>query len=300
MVKIAWSPLYCHPLPEGHRFPMEKYDLIPEQLLYEGSIEEVQLYTPDPVEESTILLTHTASYWTRLRDQLLSPQEIRRMGFPLSPQLVQRSMAIAGGTIRNVSYARQHGVALNGAGGTHHAFADRGEGFCLLNDLAVAANWLLAREPDTRILMVDLDVHQGNGTARIFQDDPRVFTFSMHCEANYPLKKERSDLDLGLPDAMGDGAYLSLLRETLPRLIDQVQPDLIFYLAGVDVLATDRLGKLRLSRQGCKARDEAVMRLCKQHGIPLVISLGGGYSHHIRDIVEAHCNTFRLAQEFWG
>lgn len=278
---------------------MEKYSLIPEQLLYEGTIREDNLFDPGILDESIVLLTHEAGYWEKLKYQQLSPREQRRTGFPLSPQLVMRARVIPRGTIRNAEYALMYGVSINGAGGTHHAFSDHGEGFCLLNDIAIAANHLLQEQVVQKILVVDLDVHQGNGTAHIFRDEGRVFTFSMHCEANYPLHKERSDLDIALPPFIGDEEYLRILQETLPRLIDEVEPDLVFYLAGVDILETDKLGKLNCSRAGCKARDEYVFKMCKQHGIPVSVSLGGGYSPQIKDIIEAHCNTFRLAQEIW-
>jgi len=299
LLKISWSPLYRHPLPENHRFPMEKYELIPEQLLYEGTIEEENIYTPGKIDTSTILLTHDQDYWEKLKYGKLSPREIRKTGFPFSPRLVERGVTIPMGTIQNAYYAQQHGVAINGAGGTHHAFTNRGEGFCLLNDIAIAANYLLERGEISKALVVDLDVHQGNGTAEIFRDDPRVFTFSMHCEANYPLQKETSDLDIGLPVACNDKAYLQELYNILPALIDNEEPDLIFYLAGVDILETDKLGRLAVSREGCKERDRFVLEQCKKNEIPVAISLGGGYSHHIRDIIEAHCNTFRLAQELY-
>ena len=299
MLKISWSPLYRHPLPEGHRFPMEKYELIPEQLLYEGTISEDNLYDPGKISEETVLLTHDEDYWQRVKNQELTPREQRRMGFPLSPRLVERSITIAKGTIENAIWAKKHGIAINGAGGTHHAFSDRGEGFCLLNDMAIAANYLLKKQQFERILVVDLDVHQGNGTAQIFADEARVFTFSMHCKANYPLVKEKSDLDIALEAYTDDDTYMAMLKNTLPRLIDQVEPDLMFYLSGVDILDTDRLGKLNCTREGCKARDSYVLETCRKNEIPVAISLGGGYSPHIKDIVEAHCNTFRLAQEIW-
>jgi len=278
---------------------MEKYELIPEQLLYEGTIEEENIYTPGKIDTSTILLTHDQDYWEKLKYGKLSPREIRKTGFPFSPRLVERGVTIPMGTIQNAYYAQQHGVAINGAGGTHHAFTNRGEGFCLLNDIAIAANYLLERGEISKALVVDLDVHQGNGTAEIFRDDPRVFTFSMDCEANYPLQKETSDLDIGLPVACNDKAYLQELYNILPALIDNEEPDLIFYLAGVDILETDKLGRLAVSREGCKERDRFVLEQCKKNEIPVAISLGGGYSHHIRDIIEAHCNTFRLAQELY-
>jgi acetoin utilization deacetylase AcuC-like enzyme len=297
MLKIAYDPVYKYPLPEGHRFPMAKYELIPEQLLHEGTVSSDNFFSPGPAPESTILLTHTADYWTRLRDQQLSAQEIRAIGFPLTPQLVARSLVIANGTIRCAEYAQQHGVALNVAGGTHHAYAFRGEGFCCTNDMAVASNYLLHQGKVQKILIVDLDVHQGNGTAHIFQDEPRVFTFSMHGAKNYPHRKERSDLDIGLPDGLDDAAYLKILKETLPRLLDEVQPDLVFYLSGVDVLGSDKLGRLNLSLEGCKARDRFVFQQCKRNKLPVAVSMGGGYSERLATIVEAHANTYRVAQE---
>ncbi|MCB9235747.1 MAG: histone deacetylase [Bacteroidia bacterium] len=299
MLKIAWSECYAHPLPPGHRFPMEKYNLIPEQLMYEGTITRENLFEPDQLTEGEILLTHDVEYWRRLKGGLLSPKEVRRTGFPWSAELVTREITIGKGTFLAAQYALEQGIGMNISGGTHHAFTDRGEGFCLLNDIAMAARMLLQKGLAHNILIVDLDVHQGNGTAEIFRDDPAVFTFSMHCRSNYPLEKELSDLDLSLPPYTEDEEYLRLLRETLPRLLEEVQPDKVFYLSGVDVLATDKLGRLSLTRAGCKERDRIVLEMIKLNQIPLTISMGGGYSENIRDIVEAHCNTFRLAQEIW-
>lgn len=278
---------------------MEKYDLIPEQLCYEGTISEENLYRPGKIDEATVLLTHDPAYWHKLKTGGLTPREIRKTGFPFSPQLVERAVTIPNGTIKNALFAIEYGVAINGAGGTHHAFTDRGEGFCLLNDIAIAANWLLQEGRIQKALVVDLDVHQGNGTAQIFQNDPRVFTFSMHCEANYPLQKEQSDLDIGLPVGTDDPYYLSQLKNSLPRLIQEVAPDFVFYLSGVDILETDKLGRLGVSMQGCRERDEYVLKQCKTNGLPVAISLGGGYSAQLRHIVEAHCNTFRVAQEMY-
>jgi acetoin utilization deacetylase AcuC-like enzyme len=299
MLKISHSSLFPHPLPAGHRFPMEKYELIPEQLLYEGTIEEANLYEPEMISEEIILMTHSETYWHKLKYGTLSAREIRKTGFPYSERLIRRGRHICMGTIQNVRYAQQFGIAMNSAGGTHHAYADHGEGFCLFNDFAVAANYLLSLGEISKVLIVDLDVHQGNGTAALFQNDPRVFTFSMHCESNYPLHKEKSDLDIGLAPYTQDEAYLRILRNTLPALIQQVEPDIIFYLAGVDILETDKLGKLSMTKAGCKARDEFVFQTCKANNLPVIVSLGGGYSPRIKDIVEAHCNTFRLAQELW-
>ena len=299
MLKIAFSPIYKYELPPGHRFPMEKYELLPEQLLYEGTVTHDHFFDPVPVDEVTVLLTHSEVYWNSLKTLQLTRKDIRRIGFPLSETLVRRGTHIAGGTIQCARYAIRHGVALNIAGGTHHAFADRGEGFCLLNDIAIAANALLKEQAVEKILVVDLDVHQGNGTAHLFKDEPRVFTFSMHGEKNYPLKKEQSDLDIPLPDGCSDKHYLSILRNTLSKLIDQVEPDLVFYLSGVDVLDSDKLGRLNVSLEGCRERDRYVFEQCKKNGIPVAVSMGGGYSPQLSRIVEAHANTFRLAQELY-
>jgi len=299
MLKIAYSPVYKYELPNGHRFPMEKYELIPEQLLYEGTVSNANFFHPEKLSEETILLTHDAEYWQKLKTLDLTRKEIRAIGFPLSDKLVQRGRHIAQGTIDCAKYALQYGLAMNVAGGTHHSFTYKGEGFCLLNDIAIASNYLLQEGLSQRILVVDLDVHQGNGTAQIFKNEPRVFTFSMHGENNYPLRKEQSDLDVGLPDRTEDTAYLKQLKETLPRLLDLHQPDFVFYLSGVDVLKTDKLGRLSLSTQGCKLRDECVISLCKQHDLPVAISMGGGYSVRIADIVESHANTFRAAQHIF-
>ncbi|TYZ12747.1 histone deacetylase [Hymenobacter lutimineralis] len=302
MIAIAWAPTYAHPLPAGHRFPMLKYELLPEQLLREGTITSANLFQPQPATPADCLRVHDAAYYHRLVRGQLTRHEERATGFPWSPQLIEREVTILGGTLACARHALQHGAALNIAGGTHHAFWDRGEGFCLLNDQAAAAAGLLA-EPVLgvhKVLIVDLDVHQGNGTAAIFQDDPRVFTFSMHGARNYPHRKETSDLDLALPDGTDDATYLALLADTLPRLLEEVQPDFMFYLSGVDVLATDKLGHLGLTRVGCRQRDEYVLGLCHRHRLPVVVCMGGGYSERLVDIVEAHANTFRVAQDLWG
>lgn len=299
MLKIAFSPVYKYQLPEGHRFPMIKYELIPEQLLYEGTVTEDHFFHPEPLTESTILLTHHPDYWHKLQHQNLSRKEERAIGFPMRPALVQRGRHIAQGTLDCALYAQRYGVAMNIAGGTHHAYPSHGEGFCVFNDIAIACNYLLHHQGLSRIMIIDLDVHQGNGNAYIFQNDPRVFTFSMHGAKNYPLRKEASDLDIGLPDRTEGAIYLKILRDTLPRLLDDFQPELVFYLSGVDVLATDKLGRLSLSINDCKQRDQIVLELCKRHAIPLAISMGGGYSERIAHIVEAHANTFRLAQDLF-
>jgi acetoin utilization deacetylase AcuC-like enzyme len=297
---IAYDPVYAHPLPEDHRFPMLKYELIPGQLLYEGVIRQEQLFSPQPCPDETILLTHDASYLQKLTDLTLSGSEQRRIGFPLTAELVKRERVITQGTIDCCHYAFDHGVSLNVAGGTHHAFTDRGEGFCLLNDFAVAAHSLLHNKKARKLLVVDLDVHQGNGTASIFSTDPRVFTFSMHGRNNYPFHKEKSDLDLELHDGIEGQEYLSLLARHLPGILEEVRPDLVFYLSGVDVLETDRFGKMKLTIEDCRLRDETVFRLLAKKSIPCVVAMGGGYSPAIQTIVEAHCNTFRAAWEWYG
>ncbi|WP_367949174.1 histone deacetylase [Hymenobacter sp. BRD128] len=302
-MNIAFAPNYVLPLPPGHRFPMLKYELLPEQLLYEGIATASDFFTPSPPPLSDVLLTHEADYVHRLLLGQLTRAEERASGFPWSPALAEREMTLLGGTIGCARRAlASGGVALNVAGGTHHAFAGRPEGFCLLNDQAVAANWLLAHEPARvrQMLIIDLDVHQGNGTAAIFRHEPRVFTFSMHGARNFPGRKEASDLDLALPDGLGDAEYLTRLADVLPRLLDeQVRPDFVFYLSGVDVLATDRLGHLALTREGCRRRDELVLGACHRRGLPVVVCMGGGYSEKISDIVEAHANTYRVAASLW-
>lgn len=299
MLKVAWSPDYVLPLPPNHRFPMSKYEVLPQQLLHEGTLTESNFFSPPRAEDRWIVSTHDEAYWRRLQTLDLTPQEVRRTGFPLTQDLVEREVRIVNGTRLCAQYAMEHGIAMNIAGGTHHAFTNRGEGFCLLNDIAIAANWLLDETAITKILVVDLDVHQGNGTAQIFRNEPRVFTFSMHGANNYPLHKENSDLDIGLADFTNDAFYLSTLEMNLRNLIEQVQPGFIFFQSGVDILDTDKLGRLSVTREGCKRRDKIVMEAARRDNIPMVASMGGGYSPDFRDIIEAHANTFRVAQEIF-
>lgn len=278
---------------------MLKYELIPEQLLHEGTITGDQLFAPEPCEQDDVLLTHDREYLAKLVNQTLSAAEQRKIGFPQSPQLTLRELVITQGTIDCCYHAMKHGVALNIAGGTHHAFRDRGEGFCLLNDMAIAAQVLLKQQRAKQILIIDLDVHQGNGTASIFEHNPHVFTFSMHGAHNYPFHKEKSDLDIGLKDGTDGSTYHKLLADALPALIEKIQPDFAFYLSGVDVLETDKFGKLQLTIDDCRERDAFVFRLLKQHRIPVTVAMGGGYSPDVRTIVNAHCNTFRVASEIY-
>lgn len=298
-MKIAFSDTYRYELPAKHRFPMEKYSLLPEQLLYEGTITEENFFSPKPLPEAAILRTHTAEYWHKLQTNTLSAKEIRAIGFPMRPELIARGRVIAQGTLDCARYARRDGVALNIAGGTHHSFADRGEGFCVYNDIAIAANELLYSGEIGQAIVVDLDVHQGNGTAKIFENEPRVFTLSFHGARNYPTRKMTSDLDVGFPDGTGDEVYLDKLTSVLPELLDRIQPDIVFYLSGVDILATDKLGRLACTIQGCKQRDRFIFEQCKQRNLPVAVSMGGGYSERLATIIEAHANTFRMAADIF-
>ena len=305
MLRIAFDPIYIHPLPPGpggepHRFPMGKYELIPEQLLYEGTCTPDCFFSPQPVDDRWVLGVHTKDYVRMLKTLTVPDRMMRKVGFPLSEALIRREWVITQGTIDCCRLALEHGVALNVAGGTHHAYADRGEGFCLLNDVAVAAHYLLENGLIRKALVIDLDVHQGNGTAVIFRDDPRVFTFSMHGRDNYPLHKETSDLDIALPTGTTDEPYLEALGRALPQLIKAEKPDFLFYISGVDILATDKLGKFKVSLEGCRQRDAFVFEQARQHGLPIAVSMGGGYSPRLADIVEAHCNTYRQADRIFG
>jgi acetoin utilization deacetylase AcuC-like enzyme len=299
MLKIAYHPIFKHPLPEGHRFPMEKYELLPKQLLHEGTCEPKNFFKPGLPEEKFILAVHDELYYRELKVKSLDKRAARKIGFPLSEELVQRELIIAQGSIMAAEFALEYGIAMNIAGGTHHAYTNRGEAFCLLNDQAIAARYLQSEKGIKKILIVDLDVHQGNGTAEIFENDPSVFTFSMHGKNNYPFKKEQSDLDIELADGTRDTEYLKILKTTLPKLIEEQQPEFIFYLSGVDILSTDKLGKLGCSIKGCKERDRFVMQTCRDLNIPIEVSMGGGYSPDIKTIIEAHANTYRLVQELF-
>ena len=299
MLKIAFDNIYKYHLEKGHRFPMEKYELIPDQLIREGTCTPNNFFSPEVIIDENALLTHEKSYYRRLSSLSLSKNEIRPIGFPVTKNLIKREKVIAQGTIDCSIYALNNMISMNIAGGTHHAFYDRGGAFCMLNDQAIAANFLLENNYVKKILILDLDVHQGDGTASIFSNNDNVFTLSFHGKNNYPFKKEKSDLDLALDDFTNDQFYLKKLNQILPKVIDQFQPEFIFYLSGVDVLESDQLGKLSLSIEACRERDNIVLRAAKENKIPIQISMGGGYSKKIRDIIEAHSNTFRLAQEIF-
>ena len=293
-LSIFFSDQYLYTLPDHHRFPIDKYILVKEQLVYQGIIQQTQLTDPGLCHEDDILRVHTSEYWQAVKTQSLPPRMVRRIGLPNTEFSVKRARSSVAGTIAAAESALQTGLGINLAGGTHHAYPDRGEGFSTLNDIAIASRRLLKRKLVDRILIVDLDVHQGNGNAFIFQNDPAVFTFSMHGKANYPLKKEQSDWDIGLPTGTEDKEYLALLEQALPKLIKQQQPQMVFYQSGVDVLATDKLGKLALSKEGCRRRDELVFEHCSLQRIPVVTTMGGGYSKRMADIVNAHCNTIQV------
>jgi acetoin utilization deacetylase AcuC-like enzyme len=299
MLKIAFHQNYIHPLDKNHRFPMIKYELIPEQLLRENTCSPDNFFEPGIISDKIVLNTHEGKYFKRFRNLKLSKKEVREIGFPLSKELVTREMTIAQGTIDCVNYSLKNGISMNIAGGTHHAFYDRGEAFCMLNDQAIAAKYLINKKLAEKIMIIDLDVHQGNGTASIFSENKDVFTISFHGKKNYPFRKEKSDIDVEFDDNTDDQFYLNKLKDLIPNAIKNFKPDFIFYLSGVDVLNNDKLGRLGLSIDGCKERDKFILELCNKNSIPVQISMGGGYSELLKNIIEAHSNTFRLAQEIY-
>ena len=299
MLKIAFNNNYIYPLEENHRFPMIKYELIPEQLIRENTCVDENFFSPGKIDSKIVLKTHQKEYFNRFTSLKLSKKEIREIGFPLSQELVDRELQIAQGTVSGVNYSLKNGISMNIAGGTHHAFYDRGEAFCMLNDQAIAANYIIQEGLFKKILIIDLDVHQGNGTASLFNSNPNVYTLSFHGKKNYPFRKEKSDLDIEFDDNTNDKEYLKVLKETIPKVIDQFEPEFIFYLSGVDVLENDKLGRLSLTLNGCKERDKFILQTCKVNSIPLQVSMGGGYSIVLKNIIEAHSNTFRLAQEIF-
>ena len=299
MLSIAYHPIFQHPLPEGHKFPMAKYELLPQQLILEGIATEMDFFEPKIVDLEHVYAVHARNYVDSLLNLTIDAKSMRKIGFPLSAALIERELRITQGTISGCKMALETGIAFNIAGGTHHAFTDRGEGFCMLNDQAIAARYLLHKKLASKILIIDLDVHQGNGTAEIFENDPNVFTFSVHGQSNYPFKKENSSLDIGLPNFTSDEEYLKTIEEMVPKLIDQEKPDLIFYLSGVDILETDKLGKLSITLAGCKRRDEIVFSSCKKFQIPVQCSMGGGYSPDLKTILQAHANTYKVAADIY-
>ncbi|MBK8316596.1 MAG: histone deacetylase [Acidobacteria bacterium] len=298
-MKICYSDRYMVPLDPAHPFPMPKYKMARDRLLYEESITHWNLVEPSPAAGEDILLVHTEDYWFRCRNGELTRHEVRRIGFPWSEGLLRRSRAAVQGTIIAARNALRDGIASNLAGGTHHAYPDHGEGYCVFNDIAIAARVLQRDGLAERIAVIDCDVHQGNGTAAIFQGDDRVFTFSIHGEKNFPARKEKSRLDINLPNGVNDEEYLNILRGCVPLILDDFRPDLVFYQAGVDPFERDRLGKLKLTIPGLLQRDRLVIANCRDRQIPVITTMGGGYAKDINDTVEAHCNTIRAALEFF-
>lgn len=298
-MRVANHDKFCLSLPEGHRFPMLKYDLLPKQLLLEGIVSHDDFFEARPAFIKEISQAHSLEYISKLQALDLSKQESRAIGFPLTSELVEREFLIVGGTIDCVHHALNDGASFTIAGGTHHAHKGHGEGFCVFNDIAVAAFNAIHNHKVSKVLVLDLDVHQGNGTALLTKDRSDIFTFSMHGSRNYPHRKESSDLDIPLDDGVNDEFYLETLNKTLPKLLASERPELIFYQAGVDVLESDKLGRMSLSINGCAQRDSIVFETAYKHQIPIVTTMGGGYSEDIRKIVTAHVNTFKSAQKFY-
>jgi acetoin utilization deacetylase AcuC-like enzyme len=295
-MKAFYCDRFVLPLPEGHRFPMDKYRLLREGVLARGLVAPEDLNVPEEATDEQILRAHDGDYLRRVVAGELTREEVRRIGFPWSPTMVERSRRSAGGTIAACRAALEDGVAVNLAGGTHHAFRDRGEGYCVLNDAAIAARTLQAEGAVERVVVIDTDVHQGNGTAAIFQDDPTVFTFSIHGRNNFPFHKERSDLDVDLPDGTADAVYLAALEEGLERALAGPQADLAVFVSGADPHERDRLGRLKVSRDGLLARDRLVFDRCRRAGLPVAVVMAGGYGADVRETVEIHLQTVTEAR----
>jgi acetoin utilization deacetylase AcuC-like enzyme len=297
----AWSSSrFTIDLPSGHRFPIAKYAMIREGVVASGAIARGDVHEPDRADRWTLDLVHARAYVDGIMDGTISPAETRRLGFPWSEQLRERSLRTAQGTIEAARDALDRGAGVNLAGGTHHAFSAHGEGFCVFNDVAVAVRLLQREGRVRRVVVLDLDVHQGNGTAAIFADDPDVFTFSMHGAKNFPFHKERSSLDLELQDGTDDPSYLSLLTAHLDGVLEAAHPDIAFYLAGADPYRGDRLGRLTLSFDGLRDRDALVLDACSRRGIPIVLTMAGGYAQVLDDIVTIHCNTVAELRRAYG
>ncbi len=298
-MQAFYTDHFVLPLPPDHRFPMEKYALLREQVVAHGLVEPENLRIPDAATDEQILRAHDADYLERMKRGDLSRQEIRRIGFPWSPEMVERSRRSSGGTMGACRAALAEGVVVNLAGGTHHAFRDHGEGFCVFNDSAIAARAMQAEGRARRVVILDCDVHQGNGTASILAGDSTVFTFSIHGANNFPFQKERSDLDIELPDGTGDDAYLDALEAGVRRALASANADLAIYLAGADPFVGDRLGKLALTMAGLEARDRIVLERCYEACVPTAVVMAGGYASDVRDIVAIHLQTVRIAAEMW-
>jgi acetoin utilization deacetylase AcuC-like enzyme len=298
MLHLWSSAAYAIPLPDGHRFPMPKYALLRDAVLAEGLVPPARLHDPGRAAREDLLLVHTPRYVDAVTAGTLSAAEQRRIGLPWSEAFVERAYRVVRGTCEASEAALAHGVAMNLAGGTHHAFPDRGEGFCTFNDVAVAVRRLQRDGRVRRVCVVDLDVHQGNGTHACFAGDADVFTFSMHGAKNFPFQKVPGSLDVELDDGTGDETYLALLAEHLPRVLRAASPDLVIYLAGADPHEHDRLGRLRLTFDGLMRRDAMVLEACRDVGLPVCVTIAGGYGRDVRDTVAVHVNTVRVARQF--
>lgn len=297
-MQVFYTPRYYASIGEGHIFPIRKFEFVRDRLLAEGTVDPSEIIEPSPALLEDVLLVHTEDYVTRLCNGQLTTKEIRRLGLPWSESLVRRSFYAVGGTLAATQSALNHGYSSNLAGGTHHSFANRGEGFCVLNDVAIAIGALRARNLIRRAAIVDCDVHQGNGTATIFADDENTFTFSMHGANNYPLFKALSTLDVELPDGTQDVEYLETLARHLPSVFAH-EPDIVFYLAGADPFAGDKLGRLALSIDGLRDRDAYVLNECYAREVPVVTVMSGGYGKDINDTIEIHCNTIRMVKKIF-
>jgi acetoin utilization deacetylase AcuC-like enzyme len=295
-MQVFYTPRYYADIGDNHVFPIRKFELVRDKLLAEGTLKPEELVDPSPAPIEDVLLVHTHDYVSRLCSGNLTTKELRRLGLPWSESLVRRSFYAAGGTLAATQVALAEGYSSNLAGGTHHSFADRGEGFCVLNDVAIAIRAMRARNSLRRAAIVDCDVHQGNGTATIFAGDEDTFTFSIHGANNYPLFKAQSTLDVELPDGTSDGEYIECLASHLPAVFAH-QPEIVFYLAGADPYAGDKLGRLGLSIDGLRERDRRIVRECYERELPLVTVMSGGYGKDIDDTIEIHCNTIRTVKE---
>jgi len=295
MPLTVWSSArYTFPLPPGHRFPVEKYAMLRERVVAEGIVAPERVLDPAAATDEMLRLVHTVDYVARLIDGTLSAAEVRRLGFPWSAALLERSRRAVGGTVAAARHALAHGTAMNLAGGTHHAFPDHGEGFCVFNDVAIAIRLLREEGRIRRAAVIDLDVHQGNGTHAIFAGDAEVYTFSMHGGRNYPFEKVAGTLDVDLDDGTGDVEYLRVLADALPRVLHDAQPDLVLYLAGADPHEGDRLGRMKLTFAGLERRDGMVLQACREVGLPVAVMIAGGYGQRIEDTVAVHAATARI------
>jgi acetoin utilization deacetylase AcuC-like enzyme len=299
-LKVFYTDQFVLPLPDGHRFPMRKYSMLRERVIEAQLVTIKNMLVPHAAADEEITRAHDVNYLQRVQHGELTDKEIRRIGFPWSREMIERSRRSSGATIEACEAALKDGIAVSLAGGTHHAYRDHGEGYCVFNDSAIAARAVQATDKVKRVAIIDCDVHQGNGTASILAGDESVFTFSIHGAKNFPFHKEHSDLDIALVDETGDELYLETLANALPHITDQSRPDLAIYLAGADPYFDDTLGRLALTKEGLAQRDQLVLEHCRSKGIPVAITMAGGYAKHIEDTVDVHFQTVKLAAEMIG